>query len=253
MNGAMTVSIDLPTSCADRPPSPAGISPDASLDEAVRVFVGLRPRLFGIAYRMLGSAQEAEDVLQDVWLRWQRTDRSAVVNPAAFLSCATTRLAINVARSARVRRQHDIGPGMPEPVDTSSDPEAGVRQAEELDLALLLVLERLTPVERAVYILREAFAYTHGEVAGVLRLSAVNVRKIASRARRHLLAGRREAVDAVQHRRLRETFVAAARTGDLAPLEALLAPARLDSRGGHGRSLREGPEGGAALTAGSTR
>src|SRR5690349_3857722 len=98
-------------------------STEGTLDAAVSVFVELRPRLFGIAYRVLGSAMEAEDVVQDVWLRWQRTDRSVVVNPVAFLSSATTRLAINVTQSARVRRETYIGPWLPEPVDTSSDPE----------------------------------------------------------------------------------------------------------------------------------
>ncbi|MEU3655934.1 sigma-70 family RNA polymerase sigma factor [Streptomyces sp. NPDC032161] len=232
--------MNLPKSCANQPSPPR----DVSLGEAVSVFVELQRRLFGIAYRVLGSATEAEDVLQEVWLRWQKTDRSAVVNPAAFLSCATTRLAINVAQSARVRRQNCIGPWLPEPIDTSSDPEAGVQQAEELDLALLLVLERLTPVERAVYILREAFEYTYADIADVLRLSAVNARKIASRARRHLLAERREVVDAVQHRRLREAFVTAARTGNVASLETFLAPdtiGRSFGRGTRGSALDSAP------------
>lgn len=127
---------------------------DSDLGEAVSTFVELRPRLFGIAYRVLGSAAEAEDVVQEAWLRWQRTDRSVVVSPAAFLSSTTTRLAINVAQSARVRRETYIGPWLPEPIDTSIDPVAGAERAEALELALLLVLQKLTPTERAAYVLR---------------------------------------------------------------------------------------------------
>ncbi len=216
----MTVSKNVSESRTERPPSPD----DSTLDEAVAVFEGLRPRLFGIAYRMLGSVVEAEDVVQDVWLRWQRTDRSVVISPTAFLSRATTRLAINVAQSARSRRQTYIGPWLPEPVDTGSDPEAGVHLVEELEVALLLVLEKLTPTERAVYILREAFEYTYADIADMLHLNPVNVRKIASRARKHLAAEQRETVDATEHRQLLDTFVAAARTGDVASLESLLAP-----------------------------
>lgn len=204
------------------PPEPSPGS--CTLSEAVSVFVQHRPRLFGIAYRVLGSVVEAEDVVQEVWLRWQRTDRSAVVSPVAFLSSTTTRLAINVAQSARVRRETYIGPWLPEPIDTSSDPEVGAQRAEALELALLLVLERLTPTERAAYILREAFDYSYPEIAAILQLSLVNVRKIVSRARKHLTAEQRESVDTAEHRRLLDAFVSAAQSGDVAALEALLAP-----------------------------
>ncbi|MFJ9034010.1 RNA polymerase sigma-70 factor [Streptomyces sp. NPDC102274] len=207
---------------------------EGTLDDAVSVFVELRPRLFGIAYRVLGSTVEAEDVVQEVWLRWQKTDRSAVVSPAAFLSTATTRLAINVAQSARVRRETYIGPWLPEPIDTSSDPEAGAQRAEALELALLLVLEKLTPTERAAYVLREAFDYAYADIAGMLQLSLVNVRKIVSRARRHLMAEQRENVDVTEHRRLLEAFVSAARTGDIASLEALLTPDAVSLSDGNG-------------------
>ncbi|MFF7160742.1 RNA polymerase sigma-70 factor [Streptomyces sp. NPDC008086] len=204
------------------------------LDQAVSVFVQHRRRLFGIAYRMLGSAVEAEDVVQEVWLRWQRTDRSVVVNPVAFLSCTTTRLAINVSQSARVRRETYIGPWLPEPVDTSADPEVGAQRAEALELALLLVLEKLTPTERAAYVLREAFDYTYPEIAEILELSIVNVRKIVSRARQHLSDEQRESVDAAEHRRLLDAFVAAAQTGDVAALEALLIPDAVSLSDGNG-------------------
>lgn len=132
-----------------------------ALEQAASAFVELRPRLFGIAYRMLGSAVEAEDILQEVWLRWQNTDRSTVQNPAAFLALITTRLAINVAQSARSRRESYIGPWLPEPVDTSMDPTLGAERGEALELAFLLLLERLTPTERAAYVLREAFVYPY--------------------------------------------------------------------------------------------
>ncbi|MGY0055707.1 RNA polymerase sigma-70 factor [Streptomyces sp. LZ34] len=206
----------------------------SALDEAASVFVQLRPRLFGIAYRVLGSAVEAEDVVQDVWLRWRKTDRSVVVSPVAFLSSTTTRLAINVAQSARVRRETYIGPWLPEPIDTSSDPEVGAQRAEALELALLLVLEKLSPTERAVFVLREAFDYAYSEIAEILQLSLVNVRKIVSRARKHLSAEQRETVDAAEHRRLLEAFVSAAQTGDVASLEALLAPDAVSLSDGNG-------------------
>jgi RNA polymerase sigma-70 factor (ECF subfamily) len=123
-----------------------------------------------------------------------------------------------------VRRETYIGPWLPEPVDTSSDPEAGAQRTEAVELALLIVLEKLSPSERAAYVLREAFAYGYTEIAGILGLTPVNARKVVSRARRHLAAEQRESVDTVEHRRFRDTFVSAARTGDVASLEALLAP-----------------------------
>lgn len=211
-------------------PSPAA----SGLEEAVSVFLQHRSRLFGIAYRVLGSAVEAEDVIQEVWLRWQKTDRAAVVNPVAFLSSTTTRLAINVAQSARVRRESYIGPWLPEPVDTSVDPEVGAQRAEALELALLLVLEKLSPNERAAYVLREAFDYTYPEIAQILQVSAVNVRQLVSRARKHLAAGQRENVDTAEHRRLLNTFVSAAQTGDVASLEALLTPDAVSLSDGNG-------------------
>lgn len=214
----------------DLEPSPT----TSDLEDAVSVFLQCRNRLFGIAYRVLGSAVEAEDVVQEVWLRWQNTDRSVVVSPVAFLSSATTRLAINVAQSARVRRETYIGPWLPEPVDTSADPELGAQRAEALEMALLLVLEKLSPTERAAYVLREAFDYAYSEIAEILQLSLVNVRKIVSRARKHLSDEPRESVDTAEHRRLLSVFVTAARTGDVASLEALLAPDVVSLSDGNG-------------------
>ncbi|MEU6917094.1 RNA polymerase sigma-70 factor [Streptomyces olindensis] len=194
-----------------------------ALDAAAEAFERLRPRLFGIAYRVLGSVSEAEDVVQEVWVRWQGADREAVLDPGAFLAKTTTRLAINVARSARVRREAYVGPWLPEPVDTGVDPQVGAERGEALELAVLLVLERLNPVERAAYVLREAFDYAYDEIADMLRLSQANTRQIVSRARRRLDSERREPVDTAQHRRLLEAFVAAARDGDVAALESVLS------------------------------
>ncbi|MFH9012038.1 RNA polymerase sigma-70 factor [Streptomyces sp. NPDC017943] len=196
---------------------------DETLSAAADAFERLRPRLFGIAYRVLGSVSEAEDVVQEVWLRWQGTDRGAVLDHGAFLARITTRLAINVAQSARVRRESYVGPWLPEPVDTSADPQLGAERGEALELAVLLVLQRLNPVERAAYVLREAFGYAYDEIAGMLELSQANARQIVSRARRRLAAERREPVDTAQHRRLLEAFVAAARDGDVAALEDVLS------------------------------
>lgn len=196
---------------------------DGSLTAAADSFQRLRPRLFGIAYRVLGSVVEAEDVVQEVWLRWQRADREPVLDPGAFLAKTTTRLAINVAQSARVRREAYVGPWLPEPVDTGTDPQLGAERGEALELAVLLVMEKLNPVERAAYVLREAFDYGYGEIAQFLELNQANVRQIVSRARKRLADGRREPVDTAQHRRLLEAFVAAARDGDVAALESVLS------------------------------
>ncbi|MGH3390308.1 MAG: RNA polymerase sigma-70 factor [Actinomadura sp.] len=195
----------------------------SALDQAASVFVSLRPRLFGIAYRMLGSSAEAEDVVQEVWVRWQSTDRTAVTAPSAFLATATTRLAINVAQSARKRRETYVGPWLPEPVDTSADPAAGAERGEELELAVLMLLERLSPPERAAYVLRESFAYPYGQIADILDVSEANARQLVSRARKRIAAERRKPVSSAEHRRLLKAFLAAARSGNLVALEALLA------------------------------
>jgi len=194
-----------------------------ALDDAAAVFAEVRPRLFGIAYRMLSSAAEAEDLVQEVWLRWQNADRTAVLDPAAYLATATTRLAINATQSARARRETYVGPWLPEPVDTSADPYLGAERAEALEFAVLLLLERLSPNERAAYVLREAFDYPYGQIADILQLSEVAVRQLVSRARKHLAAERRAPVGAAEQRKLLTTFVTAARSGDLAALENLFA------------------------------
>lgn len=195
----------------------------SSADDGLSAFVAARPHLFGIAYRMLGSASEAEDVLQDTWLRWQSTDRSVVRDAPAFLATTITRLAINQAQSARARRETYVGPWLPEPIDTSADPTVGAERGEALELAVLLLLEKLSPTERAAYVLREAFDYTYPRIAEILRLSEANVRQLVARARAHIAAGRRAPVSADEQRRLLAAFIAAAQTGDVAGLEALFA------------------------------
>ncbi|MFC4116015.1 RNA polymerase sigma-70 factor [Nonomuraea zeae] len=195
----------------------------ADLDEAATVFAGVRPRLFGIAYRMLGSVTEAEDLVQEAWLRWQGYDRATVTDPAAFLATVITRLAINALQSARARRETYVGPWLPEPVDTTADPHLGAERGEALGLAVLLLLERLSPTERAAYVLREAFDYPYRQIAGIIQVSEVAVRQLVSRARKHLVSERRAPVSTAQQRRLLTAFVAAARAGDLTALEDLLA------------------------------
>jgi RNA polymerase sigma-70 factor (ECF subfamily) len=184
-------------------------------------FISVRPRLFGIAYRMLGSAVEAEDVVQDAWMRWQTTDRSAVLNPAAFLVTTATRLSINVADSARSRHETYVGPWLPEPVDTSEDPRLEAERDEALELAVLLLLEKLTSTERAAYTLREAFDYPYKEIAEILQLTEANTRQLVTRARKHIADGRQASVNTGEQSRLLNAFIAAARNGDLARLEAL--------------------------------
>src|SRR3954454_23493021 len=194
-----------------------------AIDDALSEFIKARPRLFGIAYRMLGSAAEAEDIVQDVWLRWQVTDRSVVSDSPAFLATTATRLAINFAQSARSRHETYVGPWLPEPVDTSSDPQLGAERGEALEFAVLLLLEKLSPTERAAYVLREAFDYPYRQIAEILQLEEANTRQLVTRARQHIADGRRTPVSAAEQRRLLEAFIAAAQKGDLATLESLFA------------------------------
>src|SRR5258707_6031129 len=192
-------------------------------DDGLSGFAPVRPRLFGIAYRMLGSAAEAEDVVQDVWMRWQSTNRNVVENPPAFLATTTTRLCINLAQSAHTRRETYIGTWLPEPVDTSADPEIGAERGEALKLAVLLLLEKLSHTERAAYVLREAFDYSYDQIATILQMEEANVRQLVSRARKHIADGRRTSVSSNEQRRFLEAFIAAAEKGDMAALEGLFA------------------------------
>ncbi|MCZ4553152.1 RNA polymerase sigma-70 factor [Gordonia rubripertincta] len=198
-------------------------NPRSELDDAAAEFNLVRPKLFGIAYRMLGSASEAEDIVQDVWLRWQAYDRSKVENPAAFLSTTTTRLAINAVQSARARHETYIGPWLPEPVDTSADPALGAVRGEALGFAVLLLLEKLTPTERAAYVLRESFDYPYRQIGEIIEVTEANARQLVTRARKHIAAGGSAPVSTSDHRRLLTAFVDAAQTGDLEALTAVLA------------------------------
>src|SRR5215469_7010379 len=198
-------------------PSSTRLSPEiGEQDDGLMAFAKVRPRLFGIAYRMLGSAAEAEDIVQDVWLRWQAANRSVVQNPPAFLATTTTRMCINFAQSAQSRRETYVGPWLPEPVDTSGDPRLGAERAEALEFAVLLLLEKLSPTERAAYVLREAFDYPYRQIAEILQLEEANTRQLVTRARQHIADGRRMPVNPGEQRRLLETFIAAAQSGDLA-------------------------------------
>ena len=197
--------------------------PTSILEQAASAFVDWRPRIFGVAYRILGCASDAEDIVQEVWLRWQVTDRTVVKDPPAFLATTATRLAINVAQSARSRREAYGGPWLQEPVDTGADPELGAERGEALELAILLLLEKLTATERAVFVLREAFDYSYGQIASILQLSEANTRQLVSRARKHLASQRRGPVSSWAHRRLLEAFLVASQKGDLVVLESLLA------------------------------
>jgi RNA polymerase sigma-70 factor (ECF subfamily) len=194
-------------------------------DDCLTTFLSVRPRLFRIAYRILRSAAEAEDIVQDVWVRWQTTDRSVVRDAAAFLATTATRLAINVMQSARSRRETYLGPWLPEPVDPGADPGWGAEHDEALELGVLVLLEKLSSTERAAYILREAFDYAYREIAHILRLEEANARQVVTRARQRLASGRRMTASSTEKRRLLHAFVAAARHGDKDDLEGLLAHA----------------------------
>src|SRR5207248_1775971 len=172
---------------------------------------------------MLGSAVEAEDIVQDVWLRWQTTDRTVVRDAPAFLATTTTRLAISHAQSARSRRETYVGPWLPEPVDTSADPGLGAERGEALELAVLVLLEKLSPAERAAYVLREAFDYPYKQIAEILQLEEANTRQLVTRARKHIADGRRTQVSSAEQQRLLGAFLDAAQKGDLAALESLFA------------------------------
>jgi RNA polymerase sigma-70 factor (ECF subfamily) len=190
------------------------------------VFTTYRPLLFSIAYRMLGSAMDAEDVVQETFLRWQQQDPATVASPKSYLTTVVTHLSIDFLRSARVRREEYVGQWLPEPLATDehavdADP---VALAESLSLAFLTLLERLTPIERAVFLLHEVFAYPFDEIATIVGKSGANCRQIALRARRHLGTERpRFTAHREEQERLTRQFMRACTSGDLTSLLALLA------------------------------
>ncbi|MER7348788.1 RNA polymerase sigma factor SigJ [Streptomyces aurantiacus] len=199
-------------------------------DTATDVFEEHRPVLMGVAYRMLGRVADAEDVVQDAWLRWSADERAEVREPRAYLVRITTRLAIDRLRAAQSRRESYVGPWLPEPLVTDFGPtvpdtaEQAVL-ADSVSLAVLVVLESLSPLERAVFVLREAFGFPFAEIANTLDRSEAAVRQLAGRARKHVEEGRpRYEVDPAQRRDLTERFLAAASDGDLDGLMSLLAP-----------------------------
>jgi RNA polymerase sigma-70 factor (ECF subfamily) len=198
-------------------------APSEDDDDGLPAFLNARARLFGIAYRMLGSAADAEDIVQDVWVRWQTVDRSLVRDAVAFLATTATRLAINVMRSARSRRETCVGAWLPEPVDGGANPGLDVERREALEGAVLTLLEKLPPTERAAFVLREAFEYPYREIADVLGLEEANTRQLVSRARQHVVEDRHACVSASEHRRLLSAFMGAARRGDVAALTGLFA------------------------------
>ncbi|MEU9019567.1 RNA polymerase sigma-70 factor [Actinomadura sp. NPDC048394] len=202
------------------------------MDEAgLAAFEGLRPRLTGLAYRMLGEVQEAEDAVQDAYLRWNGTDRAAVEEPRAWLIKVVTNLCLNRLASARARRETYTGPWLPEPVPGAGGLGARVlgpletaEQRDSVSLALLTLMESLTPAERAVFVLREAFGYKHRDIAEVLDVTETASRQLHRRARQRVAsAERRFAPPGERWRRLVERFLDAAVRGDLAGLEAILA------------------------------
>jgi len=190
-----------------------------------RELEALRQHGFGVAYRMLGSVSEAEDVTQEALLRLTRQE-DPIKEPAAWITTVVTRLSINVLRSARTRRESYVGPWLPEPLleDPAPGPASRAELADSLSLALLVLLERLSPVERAAYLLREVFGYEYAQIAEIVEKSEVASRQLVTRARKHLEASRpRFDADEAARDALLERFLAAAEEGDLEALEELLA------------------------------
>ncbi|MEU1208249.1 RNA polymerase sigma factor SigJ [Nocardia sp. NPDC005825] len=186
-------------------------------------FVDVRAELFGAAYRMLGSRADAEDVVQEAWLRWDRADRAGVEEPRAYLFRMVSRLAIDQMRKVTARRESYVGPWLPDPLLTG--PEVDSELAESVSMALLVVLESLDPVERAVFVLHEAFGFEHAEIAGMIGRTERATRQLGYRARRYVEARRpRHRPSLGEHREVTERFLAAALGGDLTVLTQLLAP-----------------------------
>lgn len=204
----------------------------SELDEAIADFTAVRPRLVGIAHRILGSASEAEDVVQEAWLRWQRCDRSGVRSATAVLVTTTTRLAINAAKSARARHEVTVGEWLSEPA-VADDPTQDAERAEDLAWGIRVLLQRLSPTERAAYVLRHAFDYPYPRIAEILGLSESNARQIVSRACKHLAGERRRPADPVEHDVLCHAVAAAARHGEVVALEHALV-AGIPGRGEEG-------------------
>jgi RNA polymerase sigma-70 factor (ECF subfamily) len=203
----------------------AATSAIADLEDAASMYLRTRPSLLKIAYRILENESEAEDVVQEVWVRLQCTDRSLVRSPQALLRAITVRLAINSVQSAYRRRERSASPWLPDTLDPCPSPETGAEQRDTVERGVSLLLETLTPRQRAAFVLREGFGYPYERIAGLLHLSVVNARQQVSRAQQRLNGGYpRQPVDSIAHRRLVRAFLAAAQGGDMNLLEqALLA------------------------------
>jgi RNA polymerase sigma-70 factor (ECF subfamily) len=204
---------------------------DATETDPEQLFQEHRGLLTGVAYRVLGSVGDAEDVVQETWLRWSSTDRAAVRDPRAFLTTTASRLALNALRSRRRRRESYVGPWLPEPIATGSDgpaaadPAEPVLLAESVSLAFLVVLESLSPLQRVVFVLHDLFGFDHAEVARAVDRSEPAVRQLASRARRHVRERRPTAVaDPAEHADATRAFMRAAVSGDVTALLDVLAP-----------------------------
>ena len=212
------------------------------MTDLLAVFAEHRRLLFGVAYQMLGSVADAEDAVQDAWLRWSAADRDDVADPRAWLVRTTTRLTLDRLTSARARRESYVGPWLPEPLLTTTgegapDPADEAVLGEQVSLALLVVLESLSPAERAVFVLREVFGLPGGEVARALGRSEAAVRQLGHRAREHVAARRpRFDADRQAHREVTERFLAACVGGDLDALLAALAPGAVLVTDGGGRT-----------------
>lgn len=196
------------------------------IHETDDVFSRLRPRLHGIAYRMLGSREEAEDVVQDAWLRWRQGANSAIESEEAWLVSVVTHLAIDRLRAAKVEREHYIGMWLPEPVmsDTSPSPEQMLEKAENISIAFLTVLERLSPESRAAFLMREVFGASYSEISLMLGKSETACRQLVHRAKAQILEKRKRfRVAPEDHIRLLKEFSDAAQRGDFAALRSLLA------------------------------
>jgi RNA polymerase sigma-70 factor (TIGR02957 family) len=191
----------------------------------IDVFETHRDLLFAVAYRMLGTTADAEDIVQDTWLRWSAADRSDVAEPKAYLVRIATNLALDRLRSARAQRETYVGPWLPEPLLTTPDAGEDVEMAESVSIAMLVVLETLSPLERAVFVLRDVFGYSTGEVAEILDRSEASVRQLAHRAREHVQARRPRFTAGKEERRLATArFMDATLGGDINALMEILAP-----------------------------
>ncbi|MEU8437096.1 RNA polymerase sigma-70 factor [Streptomyces sp. NPDC029216] len=184
-----------------------------------------RRLLFATAYRMLGTVSDAEDIVQDAWLTWNKADRSEVRHPKAYLVRTVTNLSLNRLTSARATREEYVGPWLPEPLLTSPDVAQDRELAESVSMAMLVVLETLSPLERAVFVLREVFGYSHAEIAGFLDREEPAVRQISSRARKHVASRRqRFDTDSAERRRITDRFLTACAGGDINAVLEMLAP-----------------------------